>query len=1213
MAVIVGNQPELGGDPLQGMGPAMLDYLRGKLDLSMVADAPGVSRYAVSSVDAGNVPSLTGSSSIAGGGGTGVTSVFGRSGSVIALVGDYSAFYLGLTATAVAAVKLATARTINGVAFDGTANIVVTAAAGTLTGATLAANVLNSSLTSVGTLLNLTVTNTITGSISGNAATVTTNADLTGPVTSVGNATAVTANAITNAMLAQMATLTVKGNNSGATANALDLTVAQLNAILPVFTSTLNGLAPLSGGGTANFLRADGSWAVPPGAVTSVFGRTGAVLATSTDYTLSLVGDGLTTLSIGTGDGTTVSFAKPASWQAGAPVYKSDWQGNQLQYSTPRTNYLGATDLQSNWAGVATTPATITLAQSDPSGGTKAILVTAGSAAYGGIIRAGYILNSYLNLPSYGMTAFVKGGTATYVGLRSHGYNGGVGLSSDYYNFVDISTLTVTNGLNPGETLSAESVDSGWIRLSLSTPGQASDLNTVDIAIVDSTGNVRTATLGGETLYVFAPNVQGMGNPGSYIPTPIPPVTVTDYSLTSTDIVFASAPVTSAVLTAKVGRSAVVNGPLLFGVLQVDEYSRALVDLTQPGHITPVGILYGTGSTTTPAVAADFPTLNQNTTGNAATVTTNADLTGPVTSVGNATAVTANAITNAMLAQMATLTVKGNNSGATANALDLTVAQLNAILPVFTSTLNGLAPLSGGGTANFLRADGSWAVPPAGAGTVTSVSVVSANGFAGTVATATTTPAITIETSITGILHGNGTAVAAAVAADFPTLNQNTTGNAATVTTNADLTGPVTSVGNATAVTANAITNAMLAQMATLTVKGNNSGATANALDLTVAQLNAILPVFTSTLNGLAPLSGGGTANFLRADGSWAVPPAGAVTSVFGRTGAVVAASGDYSAFYLGLTATAVAATKLATARTIDGVAFDGTANISIPLDDVPDGPTNFVRRTQQAGNASAVEVPDALFQLGSGSTLPPGWVANLGSPTVSYPTASPAPAYGTQYLKMVASTAAHISLESVAQFKVRPGDTVCVGGTAYAVSGVAAIIGVNFYEGNGTSLGTLIFGNTAAAAWTAVEASGVAPANTAYMTLVVQVNATASGQSGLFNDVWCSINDVRVASFGNAAPASIVLVSATTYQNTTGGPIVLYIPISYTNTATAGTVQVFLGPSSIPAQIFQNESNLGVTAKTETITLMVPKNWYYKLLINAAATIGTVYMVNGF
>jgi hypothetical protein len=49
-----------------------------------------------------------------------------------------------------------------------------------------------------------------------------------------------------------------------------------------------------------------------------------------------------------------------------------------------------------------------------------------------------------------------------------------------------------------------------------------------------------------------------------------------------------------------------------------------------------------------------------------------------------------------------------------------------------------------------------------GTGTVTDVSVVTANGFSGTVANATTSPDITLTTSITGILEGNGTAISAA-------------------------------------------------------------------------------------------------------------------------------------------------------------------------------------------------------------------------------------------------------------------------------------------------------------------------------------------------------------------------------------------------------------------------------------------------------------------
>jgi len=50
-----------------------------------------------------------------------------------------------------------------------------------------------------------------------------------------------------------------------------------------------------------------------------------------------------------------------------------------------------------------------------------------------------------------------------------------------------------------------------------------------------------------------------------------------------------------------------------------------------------------------------------------------------------------------------------------------------------------------------------------GTGTVTDVSVVSANGLAGTVATSTSTPAITLSTTVTGLLKGNGTAISAAV------------------------------------------------------------------------------------------------------------------------------------------------------------------------------------------------------------------------------------------------------------------------------------------------------------------------------------------------------------------------------------------------------------------------------------------------------------------
>lgn len=86
----------------------------------------------------------------------------GADGKVLALVSGLPAW---VTNDAVTAQTLATPRNINGVAFDGSANITVTAAAGTLTGSSLAATVTGSSLTSVGTLATLSVTGEVTAGL----------------------------------------------------------------------------------------------------------------------------------------------------------------------------------------------------------------------------------------------------------------------------------------------------------------------------------------------------------------------------------------------------------------------------------------------------------------------------------------------------------------------------------------------------------------------------------------------------------------------------------------------------------------------------------------------------------------------------------------------------------------------------------------------------------------------------------------------------------------------------------------------------------------------------------------------------------------------------------------------------------------------------------------------------------------------------------------
>ncbi len=125
------------------------------------------------------------------------------------------------------------------------------------------------------------------------------------------------------------------------------------------------------------------------------------------------------------------------------------------------------------------------------------------------------------------------------------------------------------------------------------------------------------------------------------------------------------------------------------------------------------------------------------------------------------------------------------SSGGTAPDISLAAGYGDTQNPYAAKTANFVlaAPNGSSGVPTF-RALVAADIPalPYGTGTVTSVSVVSANGFAGTVATATTTPAITLTTTITGLLKGNGTAISAAVA------NTDYMGVGAPITKTADFT-----------------------------------------------------------------------------------------------------------------------------------------------------------------------------------------------------------------------------------------------------------------------------------------------------------------------------------------------------------------------------------------------------------------------------------------
>lgn len=99
---------------------------------------------------------------------------------------------------------------------------------------------------------------------------------------------------------------------------------------------------------------------------------------------------------------------------------------------------------------------------------------------------------------------------------------------------------------------------------------------------------------------------------------------------------------------------------------------------------------------------------------------------GTVTSITAGTGLLGGTITHS-----GTLSVNTGIIGALGNSNTWGGTQTftNAIVaPAFTSGAAGLAPASGGGTTNFLRADGAWAVPSGGTGSFTGVTITPTSG-----------------------------------------------------------------------------------------------------------------------------------------------------------------------------------------------------------------------------------------------------------------------------------------------------------------------------------------------------------------------------------------------------------------------------------------------------------------------------------------------------
>jgi hypothetical protein len=253
-------------------------------------------------------------------------------------------------------------------------------------------------------------------------------------------------------------------------------------------------------------------------------------------------------------------------------------------------------------------------------------------------------------------------------------------------------------------------------------------------------------------------------------------------------------------------------------------------------NTTTKEIFYGTGGGGSGTVTNVSVVTANGLGGTVATSTTTPAITlsTSVTGVlkGNGTAISAaTAGTDYLAPPSGTSILKGNSGGALANAVagtDYAPATSGSSI-LYGNGTGGFSSVTVGSglsfTAGTLAATGG-----GGSGTVTDVSVVTANGFGGTVATSTSTPAITITTGVTGILKGNGTAIAAATAGtDY---SPATSGTAGQLLTN-NGTGGFTNIASGTA--GYFLTSTGSAPQWTQTLGAANGGTGLNALGTGVA------------------------------------------------------------------------------------------------------------------------------------------------------------------------------------------------------------------------------------------------------------------------------------------------------------------------------------------------------------------------------------------
>ena len=467
------------------------------------------------------------------------------------------------------------------------------------------------------------------------------------------------------------------------------------------------------------------------------------------------------------------------------------------------------------------------------------------------------------------------------------------------------------------------------------------------------------------------------------------------------------------------------------------------------------------------------------------------------TTLAGLTSVTATSFVGALNGNANTATTATN---ATNSAITDNTSSIATWYPTLVSTTSGNQPLNTSSTKlSFVPSTGvlsaNGVALTGNLGTVTSVSVASANGFAGTVATSTTTPAITITTSITGILKGDGTAISSAIAADFPTLNQNTTGSAATLTTARAI------YGN------NFDGSAALTQIIASTYGGTGNGFTKFS-GATTAEKTYTLPDANATL--------------LYSGGPLGTPSSGTVTNltgtasinINGTVGATTATTGQFTTGAFGGTQSTAQQLLIGgnsqTASTNEiGIYNNQTVQSAVT--------SSYTGIESQNGTAAASFTLGTLAQfsayqgtLGSGSSITTqyGYLANsnINGATNNYGFyGNIAAATGRWNLYMAGTAANYFAGQTAVGTTVLTNGFFSVGGTQSTTASMLFLGGTNTYAGNAfvINIGTTLTGTAASTSLVGIynpvtftPATGATIGNAIGTSIVPTLNSTVTPSS---------------------------------------------------------------------------------------------------------------------